>query len=71
MDSPPLRPWPLTLQGRSLYRHGMTPVVRSAKRPTWCRVPARNTYYYKASKSAGNLGYALSWAFVFDDAEDT
>ena len=49
---------------RSLYRHGMSPVVRSAMRPAWHRIPARNTYYYKSPKHENK--YVLSFAFVFD-----
>ena len=49
---------------RSLYRHGMSPVVRSALRPAWHRVPARSTFYYKSAKHDNR--YVLSFTFVFD-----
>ena len=51
---------------RSLYRHGMSPVVRSALRPAWHRVPARSTFYYKSAKHDNR--YVLSFTFVFDKA---
>ncbi len=47
----------------------MTQRARSTSRPQWCRVPSRNTFYYKSCKAAKS--YLLSFAFVFDDPTDT
>jgi hypothetical protein len=56
-------------KSKSLYRHGMAPVVRSSLRPNWHRLPAQHTYWYK-SKRHGNR-YVMSWAFIFDEEQDS
>ena len=55
-------------KARSLYRHGMAPVVRSSLRPHWHRLPSQHTYWYK-SKRHGR--YVMSFAFIFDEENDT
>eukprot|EP00899_Mesostigma_viride_P021084 jgi/Mesvir1/28978/Mv17751-RA.1 len=52
----------------SLYRVGMSPVVRSTSRPKWERVPPKNVWYYK--NSAFTRGYILSFFFTFDNPDD-
>eukprot|EP00873_Tetraselmis_striata_P041217 jgi/Tetstr1/461481/TSEL_006587.t1 len=53
---------------KSLYRHGMTPIVRSTSRPAWQRLPPKSVFYYRSSKHKN--GYVLSFVFVFDQADD-
>uniref|UniRef100_A0A061SDH0 Cytosolic carboxypeptidase 6 n=1 Tax=Tetraselmis sp. GSL018 TaxID=582737 RepID=A0A061SDH0_9CHLO len=53
---------------RSLYRHGMTPIVRSTSRPAWERLPQRSVFYYKSPRHKN--GYVLSFVFIFDEAAD-
>ena len=48
-------------KGRSLFRNGMTPVIRSTSKPAWVRLPPSNVYYYKVE---GN--YVLSFAVTLD-----
>eukprot|EP01063_Lacrimia_lanifica_P005148 TRINITY_DN12961_c0_g1_i2.p1 TRINITY_DN12961_c0_g1~~TRINITY_DN12961_c0_g1_i2.p1 ORF type:complete len:447 (+),score=182.22 TRINITY_DN12961_c0_g1_i2:136-1476(+) len=54
---------------KSLYRIGMTPIVRSTSRPKWDRIPQKQVYYYKSPRLKKN--YVLSFAFQFDKEEDT
>ena len=54
---------------KSLYREGMSPLVRSKKRPIWQRVPEKNVFYYRSPEH--KQGYVLSFLFQFDDAADT
>jgi len=54
---------------KSLYREGMTPVVRSTSRPKWQRMPAKAVYYYKSPKNPAM--YTLSFVFLFDNDQDT
>jgi murein tripeptide amidase MpaA len=53
---------------KSLYREGMSPMVRSSTRPTWQRVPERNVFYYRCPKHKNN--YVLSFLFEFDKEDD-
>ena len=53
-------------KSKSLYRQGMTPVVRSTLRPSWHRLPSRHTFFYKL-KIQGDKRYIMSFAFVFDE----
>eukprot|EP01064_Diplonema_japonicum_P004099 TRINITY_DN12699_c0_g2_i1.p1 TRINITY_DN12699_c0_g2~~TRINITY_DN12699_c0_g2_i1.p1 ORF type:complete len:444 (+),score=47.21 TRINITY_DN12699_c0_g2_i1:36-1334(+) len=53
---------------KSLYRLGMTPLVRSTTKPKWERVPQKQCFYYKSPRLKKN--YVLSFAFQFD-REDT
>lgn len=54
-------------KGKSLYREGMTPLVRSTSRPHWQRMPSRNTFYYKCPR---HNSYVLTFVFEFDLEED-
>ncbi|XP_059174977.1 cytosolic carboxypeptidase 6-like [Physella acuta] len=54
---------------KSLYRDGMTPMVKSTSRPKWVRVPSKFVYYYRCPDHRKN--YVMSFAFVFDREEDT
>ena len=53
-------------KGKSLYRDGMSPLVRSSSpaRGAWERVPPHNVFYYRSPRHRG--GYVLSWLFQFD-----
>nr|XP_020843370.1 cytosolic carboxypeptidase 6 isoform X2 [Phascolarctos cinereus] len=53
---------------RSLYRDGMTPMVKSASRPRWQRLPPKNVYYYRCPDHRKN--YVMSFAFCFDREDD-
>uniref|UniRef100_A0A3P8WVE5 AGBL carboxypeptidase 4 n=1 Tax=Cynoglossus semilaevis TaxID=244447 RepID=A0A3P8WVE5_CYNSE len=53
---------------KSLYRDGMSPVVKSTSRPKWQRLPAKNVYYYRCPDHRRN--YVMSFAFCFDREED-
>jgi hypothetical protein len=55
-------------KGKSLYRDGMTPLVRSTSRPHWQRLPSRNTFYYKCPRY--KMNYVLSFVFEFDLEDD-
>ena len=54
----------LLLIGKSLYREGMSPVVRSDSRPDWIRLSQSQCYYWR-----GDSGYILSFTFKFDECE--
>ncbi|XP_067846350.1 cytosolic carboxypeptidase 6 isoform X4 [Heptranchias perlo] len=49
---------------KSLYRDGMTPVVKSTSRSKWQRLPSKNVYYYRCPDHRKN--YVMSFAFCFD-----
>ena len=49
---------------KSLYRDGMSPLVKSSSRPLWQRVPAKNVFYYRSPEHRNN--YVMSFAFSFD-----
>ncbi|XP_077865112.1 cytosolic carboxypeptidase 6-like [Saccoglossus kowalevskii] len=53
---------------KSLYREGMSPLVKSTTRPRWQRIPAKNVYYYRCPDHRKN--YVLSFAFAFDREDD-
>ncbi|TDH08529.1 hypothetical protein EPR50_G00098620 [Perca flavescens] len=53
---------------KSLYRDGMSPVVKSTSRPKWQRLPAKNVYYYRCPDHRRN--YVMSFAFCFDQEDD-
>ncbi|XP_078723658.1 cytosolic carboxypeptidase 6 isoform X3 [Lampetra fluviatilis] len=53
---------------RSLYRDGMTPVVKSTSRPQWTRLPGKHVFYYRSPEHRGR--YVVSFAFCFDREED-
>lgn len=54
---------------RSLFRLGMTPLVRSTSRMKWERIPQKQCFYYRSPRLKKN--YVLSFAFNFDRDEDT
>ncbi|XP_039342514.1 cytosolic carboxypeptidase 6 isoform X11 [Mauremys reevesii] len=53
---------------KSLYRDGMTPMVKSTSRPKWQRLPPKNVYYYRCPDHRKN--YVMSFAFCFDREDD-
>ncbi|XP_073435266.1 cytosolic carboxypeptidase 6 isoform X2 [Dendrobates tinctorius] len=53
---------------KSLYRDGMSPVVKSTSRPNWQRLPSKNVYYYRCPDHRKN--YVMSFAFCFDREDD-
>jgi len=53
---------------KSLYREGMSPVIRSTSRNKWQRVPGKNVFYYKCPDHRKN--YVMSFAFQFDKETD-
>ncbi|KAM5148251.1 BEN domain-containing protein 5-like isoform 1-T1 [Mantella aurantiaca] len=53
---------------KSLYRDGMSPVVKSTSRPKWQRLPSKNVYYYRCPDHRKN--YVMSFAFCFDREND-
>ena len=53
---------------KSLYREGMTPLVKSTSRTKWQRIPAKNCFYYRCPDHRKN--YVLSFAFAFDNDTD-
>lgn len=54
---------------KSLYREGMSPVVKSTSRPKWQRIPSKNVFYYRCPDHRKN--YVMSFAFCFDRADDS
>lgn len=55
-------------KSRSLYREGMTPLVKSTSRPQFERIPERQVFYYRCPKH--QRSYVLSFLFTFDKEED-
>ncbi|RUS80951.1 hypothetical protein EGW08_011271 [Elysia chlorotica] len=53
---------------KSLYRDGMTPMIKSTSRPKWVRIPAKYVYYYRCPDHRKN--YVMSFAFVFDREDE-
>ncbi|CAF4625126.1 unnamed protein product, partial [Rotaria sp. Silwood1] len=53
---------------KSLYRDGMTPLVKSTSRKRWQRLPARNVFYYRCPDHRKN--YVMSFTFCFDREDD-
>lgn len=51
---------------RSLFRNGMSPVVRSTSRPDWTRLLSKNCFYYRSNR---HKRYCLSFLFAFDKDE--
>ncbi|XP_071799299.1 cytosolic carboxypeptidase 6-like [Asterias amurensis] len=54
---------------KSLYREGMSPLVKSSSRPKWQRIPSKNVYYYRCPDHRKN--YVMSFPFAFDKEGDT
>jgi hypothetical protein len=55
-------------KSKSLYREGMSPLVKSTSRPKWQRIPAKNVYYYRCPEHKKN--YVMSFVFCFDVEDD-
>lgn len=53
---------------KSLYREGMSPVVKSTSRPKWQRIPSKTVFYYKCPDHRKN--YVMSFAFCFDRKDE-
>ncbi|CAH8612819.1 unnamed protein product [Heterobilharzia americana] len=53
---------------KSLYREGMSPVVKSSSRPYWSRIPQKCVFYYRCPEHKKK--YVMSFAFSFDCEED-
>ncbi|XP_069127054.1 cytosolic carboxypeptidase 6-like [Argopecten irradians] len=53
---------------KSLYRDGMSPMVKSTSRPKWVRIPAKHVYYYRCPDHRKN--YVMSFSFCFDREDD-
>ena len=51
-------------KARALYRHGMTPLVRSSTHPSWARLPPTNCFYYKSPRH--RTSNVLSVLFTID-----
>ena len=51
-------------KARALYRHGMTPLVRSSSQPDWSRLPPSNCFYYKSPRH--RTSNVLSVLFTID-----
>eukprot|EP00993_Chasmostoma_nieuportense_P000726 NODE_1668_length_1418_cov_28.577847_g1583_i0.p1 GENE.NODE_1668_length_1418_cov_28.577847_g1583_i0~~NODE_1668_length_1418_cov_28.577847_g1583_i0.p1 ORF type:complete len:435 (+),score=119.84 NODE_1668_length_1418_cov_28.577847_g1583_i0:11-1315(+) len=52
---------------KSLFRLGMTPLVRSTSRGKWERVPKSQCFYYRSPRH--KQAYLFTFAFLFDKAE--
>ncbi|CAF0840405.1 unnamed protein product [Brachionus calyciflorus] len=55
-------------KSKSLYREGMSPLVKSTSRPKWQRIPAKNVFYYRCPEHKRN--YVMSFVFCFDVEDD-
>ena len=55
-------------KSKSLYREGMSPLVKSTSRPKWQRIPAKNVFYYRCPEHKKN--YVMSFVFCFDIEDD-
>lgn len=53
---------------RSLFKDGMTPVVKSTSRPRWQRLKSEQVYYYTSPEHSRNS--VLSMAFAFDREDE-
>ncbi|CAG7659345.1 unnamed protein product [Allacma fusca] len=53
---------------KTLFRDGMTPLVKTSSRPKWQRLPGKYVYYHKSPEHRNH--YILSFAFAFDREED-
>nr|CAH8873658.1 unnamed protein product [Trichobilharzia regenti] len=53
---------------KSLYREGMSPLVKSSSRPSWSRIPQKCVFYYRCPEHKKK--YVMSFAFSFDCEED-
>lgn len=55
-------------KSKSLYREGMSPLVKSTSRPKWQRIPPKNVFYYRCPEHKKN--YVMSFVFCFDLEDD-
>ena len=55
-------------KSKSLYREGMSPLVKSTSRPNWQRIPPKNVFYYRCPEHKKN--YVMSFVFCFDLEDD-
>jgi cytosolic carboxypeptidase protein 6 len=55
-------------KSKSLYREGMSPLVKSTSRPKWQRIPPKNCFYYRCPEHKKN--YVMSFVFCFDVEDD-
>lgn len=55
-------------KSKSLYREGMSPLVKSTSRPKWQRIPPKNVFYYRCPEHKKN--YVMSFVFCFDVEDD-
>ena len=55
-------------KSKSLYREGMSPLVKSTSRPKWQRIPPKNVFYYRCPEHKKN--YVMSFVFCFDIEDD-
>ena len=55
-------------KSKSLYREGMSPLVKSTSRPKWQRIPPKNVFYYRCPEHKKN--YVMSCVFCFDVEDD-
>eukprot|EP00297_Palpitomonas_bilix_P006051 CAMPEP_0113883720 /NCGR_PEP_ID=MMETSP0780_2-20120614/9779_1 /TAXON_ID=652834 /ORGANISM="Palpitomonas bilix" /LENGTH=423 /DNA_ID=CAMNT_0000871101 /DNA_START=74 /DNA_END=1345 /DNA_ORIENTATION=+ /assembly_acc=CAM_ASM_000599 len=53
---------------KSLYRDGMSPVVRSESRQKWERIPSKSVFYYRSPRH--KMNYVMSFLFQFDQADE-
>ncbi|CAC5420171.1 AGBL4 [Mytilus coruscus] len=53
---------------KSLYREGMSPLVKSTSRPKWVRIPAKHVYYYRCPSALQMMCYKC---LVFFRGENT
>ncbi|XP_059093753.1 uncharacterized protein LOC131888832 [Tigriopus californicus] len=51
-------------KARSLFRDGLTPVIKSTSRPQWQRMPPQHVFYYKSPLHSDH--FVLTFAFSFD-----
>ncbi|XP_058823902.1 cytosolic carboxypeptidase 6 [Topomyia yanbarensis] len=55
-------------KSRTLFKDGMTPLVKSTSRPKWQRLPRCEVFYYKSAVHQNH--YVLSFAFGFDKEDE-
>eukprot|EP00055_Hartaetosiga_balthica_P015211 m.88323 g.88323 ORF g.88323 m.88323 type:complete len:853 (+) comp8805_c1_seq1:2084-4642(+) len=54
---------------KSLFSSGMSPVIRSKKRPKWERIGGKNVFFYRKSPTKKSTTQ-MSFVVVFDDPTD-
>ena len=48
---------------RSLFRIGMTPVVKSTSRPRWQRIATKQIYYFNSPEHSDQMVLAIAFSF--------